>query len=483
MLDANAFGGWMTQLYFTDGSALRAPVSVEGVPVDLSVSLTEAAGRIGLMDGMPFFLDRDGSYLHEVNRFFRACPTMGVRSRHSLRAYAHDIFVWIRFLEERRGGKQLWRADYNDVIAFHHARRLSDAPFRISASSWNRAIAALDKLYRWALEEGLIASSPFRYDQFFRHGHGRGAPKVVEGNRARERAARRHDMQFVDIGRYLAFRDIGLRGRLPDGSEDPAWRGRNGERNAVFAELLVTTGMRLGEAGSLIIDELPRLTSDSPRILLFDLPGAITKGERPRRIRLPRRVLKLIGDYCDIERHVAAAKAPPPPVVPFVLSSDGCNAINGSGRRVALTRLRPQDRQRLLRSPDGMPEHASLWLTERGQPVSSGTWEVAFRRASQRCQIFGLDVTVTPHMLRHTFAVNMLSMLIREQVGAIFNPTDAHGAAYRQMLGDPLRHLQHLLGHTNITSTYIYLDSLAEAQELVDAAADRWTAELMADDR
>ncbi len=473
----------MVHLYFTDGSALRAPVSVEGVPADLSVSMTKAAGRIGLMDGMPFFLDRDGSYLHEVNRFFRACPAMGVRSRHSLRAYAHDIFVWMRFLEERRGGKQLWRADYNDVIAFHQARRLSDAPFRISASSWNRAIAALDKLYRWALEEGLIASSPFRYDLSFRHGQGRGAPKVVEGNRARERAARPHDMQFVDLGRYLVFRDIGLRGRLPDGSEDPAWRGRNGERNAVFAELLVTTGMRLGEAGNLIIDELPRLISDSPRILPFDLPGAITKGERPRRVRLPRRVLKLIGDYCDIERHVAAAKAPPRPVVPFVISPDGRNAIDGSGRRVALTRLRPQDRQRLLRSPDGMPEHASLWLTERGQPVSSGTWEVAFRRASQRCQAFGLDITVTPHMLRHTFAVNMLSMLIREQVGRIFKPTDAHGAAYRQMLGDPLRHLQHLLGHANITSTYIYLDSLAEAQELVDAAADRWTDELMADDQ
>jgi site-specific recombinase XerD len=473
----------MTQLYFTDGSALRTPVSVEGVPADLSVSLTEAAGRIGLMDGMPFFLDRDGSYLHDVNRFFRACPTMGVRSRHSLRAYAHDIFVWMRFLEERRGGKQLWRADYNDVIAFHHARRLSDAPFRISASSWNRAIAALDKLYRWALEEGLIVSSPFRYDLSFRHGQGRGAPKVVEGNRARERAARPHDMQFVDLGRYLVFRDIGLRGRLPDGSEDPAWRGRNGERNAVFAELLVTTGMRLGEAGSLIIDELPRLLSDSPRILLFDLPGAITKGERPRRVRLPRRVLKLIGDYCDIERRIAVAKAPPSPVVPLVLSPDSRNAVDGSGRRITLNRLRPEDRQRMLRSPGGLAEHASLWLTERGQPVSSGTWEVAFRRASQRCQAFGLDITVTPHMLRHTFAVNMLSMLIREQVGAIFNPTDAHGAAYRQMLGDPLRHLQHLLGHANITSTYIYLDSLAEAQELVDAAADRWADELMADDQ
>ena len=469
----------MTQLYFTDGSALRAPVSVEGVAIDL----TGVVGRIGLMDGMPFFLDRDGSYFHDVNRFFRACPTMGVRSRHSLRAYAHDIFVWIRFLEERRGGKQLWRADYNDVIAFHHARRLSDAPFQISAPSWNRAIAALDKLYRWALEEGLIASSPFRYDLSFRHGQGRGAPKVVEGNRARERAARPHDMQFVDLGRYLVFRDIGLKGRLPDGSEDPAWRGRNGERNAVFAELLVTTGMRLGEAGSLIIDELPRLTSDSPRILPFDLPGVITKGERPRRIRLPRRVLKLIEDYSDIERQIALAKTPPHPAVPLVLSPDGRNAVDGIGRRIALTKLRLQDRQRLLRSPDGRVEHVSLWLTERGQPVSSGTWEAAFRRASQRCRAFGLDITVTPHMLRHTFAVNMLSMLIREQVGAIFNPTDAHGAAYRQMLGDPLRHLQHLLGHANITSTYIYLDSLAEAQELVDAAADRWTTELMADDR
>jgi integrase len=290
-------------------------------------------------------------------------------------------------------------------------------------------------------------------------------------------------MQFVDLGRYLVFRDIGLKGRLPDGSEDPAWRGRNGERNAVFAELLVTTGMRLGEAGSLIIDELPRLTSDSPRILPFDLPGVITKGERPRRIRLPRRVLKLIEDYSDIERQIALAKTPPHPAVPLVLSPDGRNAVDGSGRRIALTRLRPQDRQRLLRSPDGRAEHVSLWLTERGQPVSSGTWEVAFRRASQRCRAFGLDITVTPHMLRHTFAVNMLSMLIREQVGAIFNPTDAHGAAYRQMLGDPLRHLQHLLGHANITSTYIYLDSLAEAQEIVDAAVDHWTAELMADDR
>jgi len=471
----------MPQIYFTDISALRSPASVDGILIELSQEVIEGVRRVGLVDGMPFILDGNGRYYHDVNRFFRACSTMGVRSRHSLRAYAYDILVWMRFLEERRGGKELWQADHNDVIAFHHARRLSQEPFRISASSWNRALAALDKLYRWGLEEGLISTSPFRYNITFRHGDGRGSAKVVEGNRARERAARRHDMQFVDLRRYLAFRDIGLRGRLPDGSEDPDWRGRNGERNASFAELLVTTGMRLSEAGSLTIAELPRLCPDYPRILPFDLPGAITKGERPRRVRFPRRVLKLIADYIDIERQIAVAKASPQFTSPLWLATDGRSVLDGSGNRISLSRVNPQDRRRLLLSSSDPVEHATLWLTERGQPVPSGTWEVAFRRASLRCQNFGVDIDVTPHMLRHTFAINMLSMLIREQVGAIFNPTDAHGAAYRQMLGDPLRQLQHLLGHANITSTYIYLDSLAEAQELVDAATDRWTDELLAD--
>ena len=95
---------------------------------------------------MPFILDVNGNYDHDLNRFFRACPTMGVRSMNSLRAYARDIIVWLRFLEERRNGKRVWQADRTDIAAFHEARRLSDPPYRISAASWNRAIAALDKL-------------------------------------------------------------------------------------------------------------------------------------------------------------------------------------------------------------------------------------------------------------------------------------------------------------------------------------------------
>src|SRR5271166_6816420 len=97
---------------------------------------------------MPFILGRDDSYDHDLNRFFRACPTMGVRSMNSLKAYGRDILVWMRFLADRRDGKSLWRADRDDIAAFHEARRLSAPPHRVSATSWNLSIAALDKLHR-----------------------------------------------------------------------------------------------------------------------------------------------------------------------------------------------------------------------------------------------------------------------------------------------------------------------------------------------
>jgi hypothetical protein len=78
----------------------------------------------------------------------------------------------------------------------------------------------------------------------------------------------------------------------------------------------------------------------------------------------------------------------------------------------------------------------------------------------------------------------MLSMLIREQIGTVFDSrmpghSDAAGAAvYRRMIGDPLQKLQRLMGHASIASTYIYLDSLEESRALVDAAVERWASEL-----
>lgn len=151
--------------------------------------------------------------------------------------------------------------------------------------------------------------------------------------------------------------------------------------------------------------------------------------------------------------------------------------VDGRRFRVPLARMAPEHRMAAV-DAEGRPP--ALWLTESGKPVSARAWEAIFERASARCRAVGRPVEVCPHTLRHTFAVHMLSLLIREQIGSLDQPgaTDPAMAAYRRLLGDPLQRLQRLLGHRSVATTYIYLDSLAEAQWLVDDAVDRWAREI-----
>ena len=143
---------------------------------------------------------RDGTpYDPHLDHFFADLPLNGVRSRHSLRSYAYDLLVWVRFLDQACA-KTVWQATREDVDAYHRARRHDEATNRISAASWNRAIAALDKLYRWAVEEGLIEQSPFTYRDIWRRlPSSRGRTITVTRNQAYERAAKRSDVKFITI--------------------------------------------------------------------------------------------------------------------------------------------------------------------------------------------------------------------------------------------------------------------------------------------
>lgn len=466
----------MPQLFFTDLWALRQSVTVDGVVHALSAEEITVAENLGLTEGMPFILGDDGSYDPDVNRFFRACPTLGVRSPNSLRAYGRDILIWMRFLAERRSNKSLWAADRDDIAAFHAARRLALPPARISAASWNRSIAALDKLYRWAVEESVIDKSPFTYRQSWRRTGG-GGGVTIAANIATERGARTSDVRFLSLDRYLLFRDIGLRGRLPDGSEDPTWQGRNSERNALFAELLVTTGLRLQEAASLLLVELPA-PDPASRSRSFRLAPAIAKGSKGRVIRLPERVLKRLHEYATLERtnvvtrrqsRCCSIERP----IRVVSHDQGRLLLERPAVRAGVDVLTPGERSRLVWAETSEP--LSLWLAEGARPMAAAAWEAVFRRASARCRRFGIDLDITPHMLRHSFAGHMLSLLVREQIGWVLDERQPHiGPAYRRLIGDPLLKLQRLLGHSRIESTYIYLHCLEESQELVDAAVEAW---------
>ncbi len=139
----------------------------------------------------------------------------------------------------------------------------------------------------------------------------------------------------------------------------------------------------------------------------------------------------------------------------------------------SVDQLTPSERARLVESTTGAP--LALWLTEDGRPMPMASWEAVFIRASERCRRFGFgDMQVTPHMLRHSFAVHMLTLLLREQIGWVISERSRHlGSAYRRVIGDPLLKLQRLMGHSRIESTYIYLDHLADSQEIVDAAVGK----------
>ncbi len=213
------------------------------------ITICERREAKGLDAHVPLILRGDARYDPDLDRFFLDLPLSGIRSRHSLRAYAYDVAVWLRFLDAC--GKTVWAATRDDVDAYHRERRRDDAGHRITAASWNRAVVSLDRLYRWGEQQGLIAEEPFSRRAVWRPAQGGRRGMIAARNGAYERVARRSDVRFVTMDDYRIFREVGLRGLAPDGTERFGARDRNGLRNALFADLLVTTGLRLEEASGL----------------------------------------------------------------------------------------------------------------------------------------------------------------------------------------------------------------------------------------
>ena len=158
---------------------------------------------------IPVILKDDGIYDASLDRFLLDLPANGAGSRHTLRSYGYDLIVWLRFLQGARS-RTVWEADSSDVTAFHKARRQADSPVRICGRSWNRCIAALDKLYKWGVDEGLISRSPFSFRKTWTRSYGGRKQMAVDSNTAYERGAHRSEVRFLMLEDFHKFRDLGL---------------------------------------------------------------------------------------------------------------------------------------------------------------------------------------------------------------------------------------------------------------------------------
>jgi site-specific recombinase XerD len=461
--------GRRVRVVVTDHRMAEAAASRFGLdPEDVGRVL----GASGVADGFPFLVHDDGEYDSNLNRILRLLPTYGVRSQRSIVTYAGVYSAFQRFLDERRDGKPIWEADRDDFQALYVVRRV-DVATRQSKATWNLWVAALDRFYQVALDEGLVANHPL--PRRLGVAWSDRGPVTVERNAAYESDGGQRPPKYLSLEEYRLWRRHGLLGVAPS---FPRLR----ERNALFADVVLSTGLRLQEATSLLTVEVA--AGGEPGPYRFDLGAATAKGDKTRRVTIPSRLRRAVGVYVGVERAntVAAARRrgvyDAPGWLPVTAAGpSGVHLASTARRRLRLHELDPRERCRLLLVDDGGHplEPLALWLGEDGRPLRASAWQRVFDRANRRASaVGGVRADVHPHVLRHTFAVHMLGLLVQRVVNVAL-PDGLAGIApdtalYTRVITDPLRQLQRLLGHATTQSTEVYLTCLDLAQRIVDGA-------------
>lgn len=202
-------------------------------------------------EGTPFLISPALEYDIDLNRYFLA-PVMAGAAHNTRLAAAGDLCRFLRFLDECRGGR-CWRdAGEDDHAAYLHWRRFDPAGPRVAASTWNRELAMVSAFFGWAVRQGLLVGNPVAMragrDQGRRQARG-----AAEVSAARARDGGGDRVAWLTPGQYRRWRDCGLRGYQADGLPGGGFRGRWASRNALFADVMVRTGLRLAEQASLTV--------------------------------------------------------------------------------------------------------------------------------------------------------------------------------------------------------------------------------------
>jgi hypothetical protein len=214
--------------------------------------LTAREESIGVRGGDPIFLSpeyrvdpRLASYVQ--SRVFRG------HTAETRRNYATDLRLFLTFLSGRNVG---WTdASREDIEDYEDWRRFAEQnPCRIGGTKWDRELSALNSLYTWATEHGHVRRSPIAMKRVI----GRDG-MTITAPAARAKDARRSNVHWLTPRSWRRWIDIGLRGHMMQGISDPGWVGRLEDRNVAYVRLMVTSGLRRAEGGSLLTRSSPWL--------------------------------------------------------------------------------------------------------------------------------------------------------------------------------------------------------------------------------
>lgn len=391
------------------------------------------------------------------------------------RNYSTDCCLFFNFLWQR--GKGWDEAKPDDLWDFQDWRRFSPRnPQPISGAKWNRELAALRRLYSWAVRQQIMAASPVVERELVT---GRGQRVSVPEARAKD--VRSANVKWLTPRAYRLWRDVGLRGYTADLRRDPSWRGRNDDRNAAYADLLFSSGMRRSEGGSLLTIEVPGTQEADRHFFHGRVAREVTKNRRGRTFYAAADVLRAIDAYVRTSRRAAIRRAQAAgryeriPDAPLVLRRTGWKGSTlvweQGGRRVerTLDSLGVEARMKLFTMRTDGPEPLWLWLAEDGMPFRPHSWEAVYRAASERCGrlLAGRMIEppfMRPHMARHSFALHMLVVLQRA-MDTRFGVSPEDRRAMRELYGDVWHLVKDLLGHRSVEVTRsIYLAPVSDLQ-------------------
>ena len=92
---------------------------------------------------------------------------------------------------------------------------------------------------------------------------------------------------------------MGLRGHTRDGLPDPGWGGRLEDRNVGYVRLMVTSGLRRAEGGSLLTVEVPTRRRETVRYCRGRIGAEVTRSKKPRTFYVAADAIAEVETYCD----------------------------------------------------------------------------------------------------------------------------------------------------------------------------------------
>jgi integrase/recombinase XerD len=303
-----------------------------------------------------------------INSFLTVLQVERNLSPHTIRAYGSDLEDFRAWM----GREQIELEGVGHRAMRRYLAEMDRA--RYSRATVNRRLSAVKTFFAWLVEMGFLADDPL---------------SVVSGPKLSRNLP--VTLTDADMERLMSVND----------RSNPV-----GLRNQAIIELLYASGARISEVAGLAATSVDFAQM---QVTLFG------KGSKQRIVPLHRLALRTLHEYLtmarpELARHAATPSAAAPPATASHATAYPAQAPPATAGRTD----RPMN---------------ALFLTTRGNAMSADAIRKMFKQTLRQA---GLDDSLSPHDLRHSFATDLLDN------------------------GADLRSVQEMLGHASLSTTQIY---------------------------